>query len=139
MAMAQAPRVHGLVLAVTPKDGQAIVRHEAFGAMPAMTMSFRIVPRTELATIQPGSTIDARVDTSTEPWSLRDVKVGPVRSVTDGDPLERMTPLQVGDVVPDVPFYDQSSRPFRISDLRGRDVLLAFIYTHSAGTRACAR
>lgn len=137
MAMAQAPRVHGLVLAVTPKDGQAIVRHEAFGAMPAMTMSFRIVPRTELATIQPGSTIDARVDTSTEPWTLRDVKVGPVRSVTDGDPLERMTPLQVGDVVPDVPFYDQSSRPFRISDLRGRDVLLAFIYTRCRDPRMC--
>jgi len=137
MAVAGAQRVHGLVLAVTPKDGQAIVRHDAFGAMPAMTMSFRIVPRTALGTMQPGSTIDATVDTTTEPWTLRVVKVGAAQPVTNFGSLRRLMPLQVGDVVPDMPFYDQTGRPFRISDLRGQDVLLAFVYTRCRDPRMC--
>src|SRR5581483_9120182 len=29
--------VHGVVLAVTPGDGQAIVRHDPFGGMPSMS------------------------------------------------------------------------------------------------------
>ena len=138
VAGANAERLHGLVLAVTPQDGQAIVRHNAFGTMPAMTMSFQVVPRTELGTLQPGSTIDATVDTSTEPWTLRDVKVGATRTLAnDGNPLRRIVPLRVGDVVPDIPFYDQTGRPFRFSDLRGQDAVLSFIYTRCRDPRMC--
>jgi protein SCO1/2 len=136
-AVAKAQRLHGLVLAVTPKDGQAIIRHDAFGAMPAMTMSFRIVPRAELGTMQPGSTIDATVDTTSDPWTLRDVTISTTQSVTNGDPVRRIVPLQIGDVVPDMPFYDQMGRPFRISALRGQDVLLAFVYTRCRDSRMC--
>src|SRR6202012_2523835 len=82
IAVAKTERVHGLVLAVTPKDGEAIVRHDAFDSMPSMTMPFKIVPRSVVGTLQAGNSIDATVDTSTDPWTLRDVKVTTTQMVT---------------------------------------------------------
>ncbi|HEY5339903.1 MAG TPA: SCO family protein [Candidatus Aquilonibacter sp.] len=137
-AAANGERVHGLVLAVTLKDGEAVVRHNAFGAMPAMTMSFRILPRSELGTLQPGNTIDATVDTAADPWTLRDVKVSALQAVeTDTAPLRQVKLLKIGDVIPDVPLFDQAGRPFRFSDLRGKDTVLSFIYTRCHDPRMC--
>jgi protein SCO1/2 len=138
-AWAKTERVHGIVLALTPNDGEAIIRHDAFDSMPSMTMPFRIVPRAQVATLQVGNTIDATVDTSTEPWTLSNVRVSSTLPVTSQpqEVLRRVVPLQIGDVVPDTPFYDQSGRPFRISQLRGQDVVLAFIYTRCQDPRMC--
>jgi protein SCO1 len=138
VALAKTERVHGLVLAVTPNDGEAIVRHDAFGSMPAMTMPFRIVPRSQVGTLQPGNTIDALVDTSTEPWTLRNVTVSTTQTLTS-DPgiLRRVVPLRVGDEIPDTPFIDQTGRPFRFSELRGQDAVLAFVYTRCQDPRMC--
>jgi protein SCO1 len=133
-----APRLHGVVLAVTPKTGQAIVRHDAFGAMPAMTMPFRIVPRERAAQLQAGATIDADVDIKTEPWTLSNVSSTSAQSLTtDASPLRRVTPLHLGDVVPDTPFVDQTGKPFRFSQLRGQDAVVSFIYTRCADARMC--
>jgi protein SCO1/2 len=133
-----AVRLHGVVLAVTPKTGEAVVRHDPFGAMPAMTMPFRIVPRERAAQLLPGATIDADVDTKTEPWTLSNVSsTGAQAMTTEVSPLRRVTVLRVGDVVPDTAFVDQTGKPFRFSQLRGRDVVLAFIYTRCADARMC--
>ncbi|MGA2393315.1 MAG: SCO family protein [Candidatus Lustribacter sp.] len=137
-AWAKTERLHGVVLALLPKDGQAIVHHDAFGSMPSMTMPFQIVPRSQVATLQVGNTIDATVDRSTEPWTLRDVRVSSTLPVTaQPDVLRRVFPLQIGDIVPDTPFFDQTGRPFRFSQLRGQDVVLAFIYTRCQDPRMC--
>lgn len=45
--------------------------------------------------------------------------------------------LQPGDTVPAIPLVDQSGRAFSIADLRGRAVVLAFIYTRCADPRMC--
>jgi protein SCO1/2 len=135
-----ATRLHGVVLAVSAKDGTAVVRHDPFGAMPAMTMPFRIVPRARAAQLQAGATIDAEVDTTTEPWTLRNVVSTAAEPLTDeaASPLRRVTSLRVGDRVPEVAsFVDQRGRPFRFSALRGQDVVLAFIYTRCQDARMC--
>ncbi len=132
-----APRLHGVVLAVTPKTGEAIVRHDAFGTMPAMTMPFRIVPRARAAQLQPGATIDADVDTRTEPWTLRNVSSSSAQSLTNDAPPRRVTQLRAGDEVPDTPFVDQTGKPFRFSNLRGKNVVLSFIYTRCQDARMC--
>jgi Cu/Ag efflux protein CusF len=109
-----AERLHGVVLAVTPKTGEVIVRHAAFGSMPAMTMSFRIIPRERAAQLQPGAEIDADVDTKTEPWTLSHVRSTSTQALTsDVSPLRRVTPLRIGDTVPDTAFVDQAGRQFR--------------------------
>jgi protein SCO1/2 len=136
IAQAKTARIHGIVLAVTPKTGEAIVRHDAFGGMPSMVMPFRIVPRERAGELLPGSEIDATVDTSTEPWTLRDVATDTTRPVT-APAARRVVPLHVGDAVPDTPFVDQNGRPFRFSMLRGQDVVLSFIYTRCQDARMC--
>jgi protein SCO1/2 len=137
LAQAKAEHVHGVVLAVTPKDGTAIIRHDAFDSMPSMTMPFQIVPRSVLGTLQPGNTIDATVNTKTEPWTLTAVKVSTTEAVTSDTPFRRVTPLAVGYEIPDVPFLDQTGKPFKMSDLRGQDVVLAFVYTRCQDPRMC--
>lgn len=133
-----AQRLHGVVLAVTPKTGQVIVRHDAFGSMPAMTMPFRIVPRERAAQLQAGSTIEAQVDTASEPWTLSHVSSSSAQSLTEQPGLfRRAKPAKVGDVVPDTPFVDQLGRPFRFGDLRGQDVVLSFVYTRCQDARMC--
>jgi protein SCO1 len=134
-----APRLHGVVLAVTPKTGEAIVRHDPFGGMPGMTMPFLIVPRERAAQLQPGATIDADVNTKTEPWTLSNVTSTSAQSLTvdDSSPLRRVTRLKIGDTVPDTAFVDQTGKPFRFSQFRGQDVVLSFIYTRCADARMC--
>jgi protein SCO1/2 len=133
-----AQRLHGVVLAVTPKTGEVIVRHDPFGSMPAMTMVFRVVPRGRAAELRPGATIDADVNTRTEPWTLAHVASSSAERLTeDTSPLRHVVPLALGDLVPDTPFVDQRGRPFRFSQLRGRDVVLAFVYTRCQDARMC--
>jgi protein SCO1/2 len=133
-----AQRLHGVVLAVTPKTGEVVVRHDPFGSMPAMTMPFRIVPRERAAQLQAGATIDADVDTATEPWTLSHVSSTSGQTLTEnGSPFRRVKPLHVGDVVPDTAFLDQGGTPFRFSQLRGQNVVLAFIYTRCQDARMC--
>ena len=136
LAQAKTERIHGVVLAVTPKSGEAIVRHDAFGGMPSMTMPFRIVPRERARELLPGNSIDAVVDTSTDPWTLRKVTVTTTQLLA-APAARRVVPLRLGDVVPDTPFVDQTGRPFRFSDLRGQDAVLAFVYTRCRDPRMC--
>jgi protein SCO1/2 len=103
-----------------------------------MTMPFRVVPESQVGTLQPGNTIDASVDTATDPWTLRDLKVSTTQMVTSEPGIERrVVPVHLGDVVPDTPFFDQTGRPFRFSQLRGQDVVLAFVYTRCKDPRMC--
>jgi cytochrome oxidase Cu insertion factor (SCO1/SenC/PrrC family)/Cu/Ag efflux protein CusF len=133
-----AEHLHGVVLSVTPKTGDVIVRHDPFGSMPGMTMPFRIKPVARAAQLQAGATIDADVDTATDPWTLSHVVSRSAQPlVNDTSPLRRVTPLKVGDLVPDTPFVDQLGRPFQFSQLRGHEVVLSFIYTRCRDARMC--
>jgi protein SCO1/2 len=137
-ASARAARLHGVVLAVTPKTGEAIVRHDSVGSMPAMTMPFRIVPRERAAQLQAGATIDADVNMKTEPWTLTNVtSTGAQPLTSDMTPLRRVTPLKLGDAVPNTPFLDQTGKPFTFAQLRGKDVVLVFVYTRCQDARMC--
>ena len=134
---AAAERLHGVVLGVTPQSGEVIVRHDPFGGMPSMTMTFRIAPKSQAAELQAGAVIDATVDRSTEPWTLSGVTSSSAQGLTAQPVLRHVTPLRLGDAVPDVPFLDQRNTPFVMSSLRGSDVVLAFIYTRCQDPRMC--
>jgi len=136
-AGAAPPRhLHGVVLSLDERAGTVIVRHDAFAGMPAMTMPFRVAPRARVRELQPGAIVDADVDLGTEPWTLRNVTSEAAQAVAAG-PQRSVAPLHVGDLVPDTAFVDQSGRPFRFSELRGADVVLAFVYTRCQDARMC--
>jgi protein SCO1/2 len=133
---APARHVHGVVLRVDERAGTVIVRHDAFAGMPAMTMPFRVSPPARVRELQPGAIVDAAVDTTTEPWTLRDVTSKAVQAVAAG-PQRNVAPLHEGDAVPDTAFVDQTGKPFRFAQLRGSDVVLAFVYTRCQDARMC--
>jgi protein SCO1/2 len=132
-----AQTVRGVVLGTIPAQAEAVVRHEPFDGMPSMTMPFRIEPRERLGELQPGVRIEATVDRSTEPWTLREPKVLALQAVTSSPTARNVTLLRVGDVVPDTSFVDQRGHAFRFSALRGSDVVLAFIFTRCKDPRMC--
>lgn len=113
-------------------SGQAVVHHAAFGAMPSMTMTFRVLPPVRL---KPGDRIAADVDRTTEPWTLRDVHVlAPAVSAASAPDL----PLaRVGERAPDVAFVDQRNRPLSLRALAGKPYAISFIYTRCDDARMC--
>jgi protein SCO1/2 len=133
---AQAQHLHGVVLGLTPQTGTVIVRHDAFAGMPAMTMAFRVIPQARARELQVGSIIDADVDVSTEPWTLRHLTSKAAVAATV-DPMRHVTLLQVGDAVPNTPFVDQNGNAFSFAQLHGADVVLAFVYTRCQDARMC--
>jgi len=45
--------------------------------------------------------------------------------------------LEAGDAVPSIPLIAQDGRPFRLSDLHGKAVVVSFIYTRCRDARMC--
>lgn len=114
------------------------MHHDPFGSMPAMTMPFRILPRERARQLQPGSLIEADVNTNSDPWTLTHVTSASTQSLTnDASPLRRVKPLHLGDTVPATSFVDEDGKPFTFADLRSHDVVLAFIYTRCQDARMC--
>ena len=137
-AGATQPRhLHGVVLGLTPQTGEIIVRHDAFGGMPGMTMPFRVIPQSRARELQIGAIVDGDVDTRTDPWTLRNVTSSQAQQVTSGSVLRHVVPLHVGDAVPAISLVDQRGRPFSFAHLRGQDVVLSFIYTRCQDARMC--
>jgi protein SCO1/2 len=136
-AASAAERLHGLILQVDHARGTAIVRHDPIGTMPAMTMEFAFASRDAAAKARAGESIDAWLDMTTDPWTLRDVH----QTVTVVQPQRSMTravaPLQVGDELPATHFIDQRGKPFDLSALRGKTVLLSFVFTRCQDPRMC--
>lgn len=132
-----ADNVHGVVLSVLSARGEAVVRHDAFGGMPAMTMVFRIKPASALAGLHAGDRIEASGDLGADEPVLTGVRVvGGVSGVARA--VHNVQALNVGDSLPlETQFFDQLGRGFTFTDFRGQTVVLAFIYTRCTDARMC--
>ena len=136
-ASAATRHLHGLVLATTPQNGEVIVRHDVFAGMPSMSMPFKIVPRRRASELLAGNTIDADVDISTEPWTLSNVRIAATQSLTTEPVMRKVPPMKVGDSLPATPLLDQTGHQLTFSDFRGKQIVLAFIYTRCLDPRMC--
>jgi protein SCO1/2 len=132
-----AQTLHGIVLSVLSGKQQAVVRHEAYGGMPAMAMLFTLSAR-DAARLHEGDRIEATVDERAGGEALSNVRVlaNPV-AAQQPDPLRSMTLLRTGDALPALALVDQNGWPFRFADFRGKTVVLSFIYTRCRDTRMC--
>ena len=119
-----------------PAQGEAVVRHGAFGRMPAMTMVFHVEPSVG-ARLHVGDRITGRVDLDAE--TLTGVRVvGHGAAGGAGSSIVHdVQALSVGDELPPTTFFDQNGRGFTFSDFRGQTLLLAFIYTRCQDPRMC--
>jgi cytochrome oxidase Cu insertion factor (SCO1/SenC/PrrC family) len=133
IAISLAP-VHGVVLAGMP-GGEAVVRTDAIvGVAPPLTRRFRLEPPLHVAS---GTGIDAYLDRSTMPWTLRDpVVAGPF---TPGVPdPARVVPLELGGTLPAVELVDQDGKLVRLDRaFAGKTVLLSFVFTRCPDRTLC--
>lgn len=127
--------MHGVVLAA-PSHDRAIVRSDAITAtLPSSTRTYSITPPTALHS---GAGIDAYLDQSTQPWTLRDVVVAAPFSPGMPDRAQAAVPVDVGGVLPHTELIDQDGKRLYLDQaFAKRTVLLSFVFTRCPDRTLC--
>jgi protein SCO1/2 len=125
----------GIVRAVHAEERQVTIEHsEIAGLMPAMTMSFDVADAALLAGLAPGRYVEFRIARRGERFEIVALgatgagEAGAAGASGGGDPL-----AGAGARAPDFALVDQDGRPVSLAALRGRVVLLDFVYTSCRG------
>jgi len=132
--------LEGRVVAVDSGSKTLTVAHEDVqGLMPGMTMPF-LVGRGEewvFGKIGPGDHIHATL-VMTDHAELQDISFTKASPAT-GDGTSSLRIPEPGDAVPNFVFVNQSGRTVRLSQFRGKPLLLTFIYTRCPVPDFCPR
>jgi protein SCO1/2 len=129
----------GVVKRVERELQHVTIDHEAIpGFMDAMNMRFAYTDRSVLDHLQPGDRVQGTLRVEREhgvvsEYQLRDLVVTgqTARGVTSGvaELPARGRLLEPGDLVPDFTMTNQDGQAVKLSGLRGKVVVLTFIYT----------
>lgn len=142
--------VDGMVLEVMPAERTMLVSHEHIaGVMPAMIMPFEVRDAGVLETLSPGTLISFTLRMDDTDAVAEGVKIVRYQS-TEQDPLtvRRLRLLRsardakrigLNQPVPDFTLTNQAGRRVSLSALRGKVVVLNFIYTSCALPQFCYR
>lgn len=123
----------GVVQEVQPEYAQVVIAHEDIeGLMPAMTMNFDVPDPALLAKLAPGQLIDFELEFTGKAYRVIGATV---RGTGEAPPPGRARDPAPGpgDPAPDFELTDQDGEPFALSQLRGRVLLLDFVYTECPG------
>ena len=146
--------VSGLVVSVDRAASAVVVSHDPIpDVMEAMTMAFEVRDASELDGIDIGDAVtftlvldDARSwieqvrERPYQPDNQDPVAASRLRMLSHALAPERAArAVPVGQVVPDFTLVDQQTRPVRLSELRGRTVVVNFVYTSCALPEFCYR
>jgi protein SCO1/2 len=124
---------HGLVVDVARDERQVVIEHDDIpGLMPAMTMNFEMPDAALLATLAPGQVIDFEVEFDGKSYRVVAATVRAQRPPPrDGPAMGGV--IDLGQAVPEFALTDQDGKPRSFSELRGRFVLVDFVYTNCPG------
>lgn len=123
----------GIVEDVRVEEGQVLISHEDIpGLMPAMTMSFDVPDRALAARLEPGSVIDFTLEFDGRSYRIVDARVRDKVEPREGYALLGNKLLRA-DPAPDFHLIDQDGHPLSLADLRGRVLLLDFVFTRCPG------
>ncbi|HTZ53694.1 MAG TPA: SCO family protein [Candidatus Acidoferrum sp.] len=125
---------HGVVIAPLG-DNAAVVRNAPITrTLPVETRRYRLDPALRL---RAGAGIDAFLDRSTQPWTLR--KPVAAAAFAAGLPNPgRVVPVDVGKPLPQATLIDQDAHPVQLANaFSGKTVLLSFIFTRCPDTDVC--
>jgi protein SCO1/2 len=124
---------HGIVRDVQAEAGQVLIEHDEIpGLMPAMTMSFDVPDRELLATLAPGQVIDFTVEHGEKSYRIVAATVkGETGSAGASGGFDDLA--AVLDPAPEFELVDQNGGKLALSSLRGKVVLLDFIFTSCPG------
>jgi protein SCO1 len=128
----------GKIVAVDRNAHQLTIQHQDIaGLMPGMTMPFRVKDDWVFNAAQPGDNVTAALVIEGDSSHLENVVV---TKSSGPPPTEAGVRIpQIGDPVPDFTFVNQDGENLRLSQLRGKAVLLTFIYTRCPLPDYCIR
>ena len=124
----------GVVREVQPDLKQIVIAHEDIpGLMPAMTMSFDVPDVALLSTLTPGQKIRFRLAHPERSYRILGAEI-----LADGEAGQASGPTFAGavaerDLAPLFRLTDQDGRSVALEDLRGKAIMLDFIFTHCTG------
>ena len=127
--------LRGKVVSINPETGEVTLAHEAVpGFMEAMTMPYRLAERNTIGELHPGDRINARLRMQQDPDGVvHDVFLDEIvitgQARPDYKPAVSYHVPAPGDAVPDFKLTDQSGHRIRLSEYRGKALLITFIYT----------
>lgn len=123
----------GVVEDVQSETGQIVIAHEDIpGLMPAMTMNFDVADPKLLETLAYGDAIDFDVEFTGKAYIVTRATVREHGVATGGGgQLGSIAPAD--DPAPPFQLVDQDGNPRSLEDLRGKVVLLDFIWTRCPG------
>jgi protein SCO1/2 len=124
-------KLRGKVVANNPATGEVTLNHEAIpGFMDAMTMPYKLKDSSILSELHPGDVITADVLVSDADAS---VVLDHIVVVAEGKPDYRPAVIYhvpaKGDAVPDFKLRNEDGRVIHLSQFRGKNLLITFIYT----------
>jgi protein SCO1/2 len=131
----------GTVISKSADAQQITVAHDDIpGFMAAMTMPYSVRDPHGLEQVQPGDKIvaDVVVESTSNYW-LEHILITDQSGRGKPLPGTNTTPLAAGAAVPDVPLVNQDGKTIRLSDFKGKAVLLTFIYTRCPNPDFCPR
>ena len=125
--------VRGVVEDVQPDYRQVVVDHEEIpGFMPAMTMNFDVADPALLERLEPGQQIEFRLEFDGRHFRILDAEVTG-RGGSRGTRLGIAGAAPSDEPAPAFALTDQAGAPLALEDLRGRVLLLDFVYTQCPG------
>lgn len=125
-------KLRGKVISTNPATGEVTLDHEAIpGFMEAMTMPYKLKDASVLSELHPGDVItaDLLVSQQADADVLLDHIVVVGQAKPDYKPKVSYHVPAPGDAVPDFKLRNQDGHTIHLSQFRGKDLLVTFIYT----------
>ncbi len=127
----------GVVLEIQREYGQVVIDHEDIpGLMPAMTMNFDVADAALLDRLAPGQEIAFVVEYDRRSYRVVAFDVLGTAGAGNGPETDRARLANLARSAapaPDFALVDQAGAPLGLADLRGRALLLDFVYTSCPG------
>lgn len=126
----------GKVVSVDRSRREVTVDHETIpGFMEAMVMPFTLKDADALRVVEAGDQIQATLVVADDGYWLESPAI--TKGLGGAEAAPAAAGPRPGDEVPDVPLVNQDARPFRLSDYRGRALLVTFIFTRCRDAEFC--
>lgn len=123
--------VTGVVESVMAEERQVRIAHDEIpGFMPAMTMNFDVASPAVLEGVEPGAQVRFTLERDATLLEITEMAVIGSNRAARGGGIET---LEAEEEAPDFTLTAHDGEPFTLSELRGRAVLLDFIFTRCPG------
>jgi len=133
--------LHGKIMSVDKLGHELIIDHDAIpGFMEAMTMPYAVTDKSILEKVGPGDEIKADLQVQGDQIAIDKLEI--IQKAAPGSvpaPAKPMHVPQVGERVPNFALTNQNGRRIRLSDYRGKTLLITFFYTRCPLNDYCPR